>query len=261
MTRPLAVLAALALIVAACGDSATTTTAVPPAADTTTTTAPTTSVTTTVTTAAPTTTAATTTTTTTTDWIGEPYDFWVPVPDEGAIIGVIGVRYDDTLNVRTGPGIDFDVIAELDPTLMGITGTGAGWQLPSGSVWWEIEIDGVTGWANQRFLSRIGDVDDVTALIVERLGQIPTAATMLDLANTVGNEFVFEEDGTLVVTVAPTEGDLGEVTVDVVGVGDDSVGGQRLHIFGQPNEGAGFSLMTVEATIFCQRGVSGGVCV
>jgi hypothetical protein len=47
--------------------------------------------------------------------IGEPYDFWVPVPSEGAIIGVVGVRHDDMLNIRSGPDVTFDVIATLEP--------------------------------------------------------------------------------------------------------------------------------------------------
>ena len=42
----------------------------------------------------------------------------------------------------------------------------------------------------------------------------------------------------------------------------DSEGGIRLHIFGQPTDsGEGFSLMAVEATRMCQRGVSEGRCV
>jgi hypothetical protein len=200
---------------------------------------------------------------TTLGWTGDPTDFWVPIPEEGAVIGVIGVAHDDTLNVRSGPGISFDIVAELDPTLTGISGTGGGWQLPSGSVWWEIEVGGgVTGWANQRFLSRLGGVDDLTSLVVERLGEIPAAETMLDLGLAVGDAFLFSEGGSIVMTVAPTVGDLGEVTFDVVGIGDDSVGGYRLHIFGQPSEGGeGFSLKSVEATVFCQRGLSGEICV
>jgi len=195
--------------------------------------------------------------------IGESYDFWVPVPREGAILGVVGVRHDDTLNVRSGPDVTFSVIAALEPTQVGIAGTGEGWQLPSGSVWWKVEADGVAGWANQQFLSRLGGVDDLTSFVVSQLGGIPVAETMLDLGLIVANTFAGVDNGSnVVVSVAPTVGDLGEVTYDVVGLGDDSVGGYRLHIFGQPTDsGGGFSLMAVEATTMCQRAVSDGVCV
>ena len=198
-----------------------------------------------------------------TEPIGESYDFWVPVPSEGAILGVVGVRHDDMLNVRSGPGVTFAVIATLEPTQMGIAGTGEGWQLPSGSAWWKVEADGVAGWANQQFLSRLGDADDLTSFVVTRLGGIPVAETMLDLGLIVANTFADVDSGSnVLVSVAPTVVDLGEVTYDVVGLGDDSVGGYRLHIFGQPTDsGGGFSLMAVEATTMCQRAVSSGLCV
>jgi hypothetical protein len=53
--------------------------------------------------------------------------------------------------------------------------------------------------------------------------------------------------------VAPSVGDLGEVTYDVIGLGDDAVRGLRLHVFGQPID-EGFSLKTVEMTALCGRG-------
>jgi len=274
VVRLFAVACLVVLVSAACGDSesSTASTTVPGATATTidTTATPTTAgpaTTGPTSTAQPSTTVDDTTTstgasTTTTGRVGEPYDFWVPVPAEGPVVGVIGVQYDDTLNVRSGPGISFPVIATLDPTQTGIAGTGQGWQLPSGSVWWEIESDGIVGWSNQRFLSRLGGVEDVTSFVVDRLGEIPVADTMLDLGLTVAQVFADPDVGSdVVVSVAPTVGDLGEVTYDVVGLGDDSVGGTRLHVFGQPSEsGEGFSLMAVEATSMCQRGVSQGLC-
>jgi hypothetical protein len=264
MKRLLAVLTVLAVGATACGDTASTTIATDGVAVTTTVVTTTSTATTVAATTAPPTTAPPTTTLPPAPdgWIGEPIDFWVPVPEEGPIVGVVGVRYDDILNVRSGPDITFDIVGTLDPTLTGISGTGNGWQLPSGSVWWEIEVDDVVGWANQRFLSRLDGVDDLTSFVVDQLGELPAAETMLDLGLAVADVFVFSEGGTAVVSVAPAVGDLGEVTYDVIGIGDDSVGGYRLHIFGQPTEsGEGFSLKSVEATIMCQRGVSGDVCV
>jgi len=205
---------------------------------------------------------ATTTVPPTTGPVGESFEFWVPLPSEGAIIGVVGVRYDDVLNVRSGPDVTFDVVGTLEPTQMGIAGTGEGWQLPSGSVWWRIDADGVVGWANQRFLSRMGGVDDLTSFVVGQLGEVPVAETMSGLGAIVAATFADVDSGSLVVvSVAPTVGDLGEVTYDVTGVGDDSLGGYRLHIFGQPTDSGSFSLMAVEATMMCQRGVSGDLCV
>lgn len=194
---------------------------------------------------------------------GEPFDLWVPVADEGPIIGVVGVASDDTLNVRAGPGVEFEVVATLEATQTGIAGTGRGWLPPGSSPWWEIEADGVVGWANQRFLSRLGGTTDVTSMVVSQLGQTPLAETMLDLGLTVADVFADRDVSSDIVVVAPpTVGDLGEITIDVVGLGDDSVGGYRLHVFGQPTEsGEAFSLMAVESTALCRRGVSEELCV
>ena len=61
------------------------------------------------------------------------------------------------------------------------------------------------------------------------------------------------------VTVAPSVGDLGEVTYDVIGLGDDSVRGYRLHVFGEGlGAGGGFYLKSVEARVLCARGVTAG---
>ena len=64
----------------------------------------------------------------------------------------------------------------------------------------------------------------------------------------------------IVIVVAPTVGDLGTVTYDVVGLGDDSVRGLRLLVFGEPVSD-GFSLKSVERTLLCGRGLFEGLCV
>lgn len=88
---------------------------------------------------------------------------------------------------------------------------------------------------------------------------------MLDLGEMVAAVFGSTDEGgsRIEMSVAPTVGDLGEVTFDVVGLADDAQLGWRLHIFGQPTEGGeGFSLMSVEATALCGRGVTeDGLCV
>jgi hypothetical protein len=65
----------------------------------------------------------------------------------------------------------------------------------------------------------------------------------------------------IVLTVAATVGDLGEVTYDVVGLADDAVRGLRLHVFGEP-EGEEFTLKSVEMTALCARNADqAGACV
>ena len=272
--RKLALIAALLLVAAACGDSvetttttvdpgATTTTAPPPAEPPpTTTTAP--PPTTTTTELPPTTTTTTepppTTTTepppTTTTRPGEPIDFF---PQAGDVLGVIGVQFDDVLNVRDVPA--GEIIATLDPLADDAVATGNARQLPN-SIWVELTVGASTGWASYAFLAFLDAVTDETAFVVAELGGIPGAETMLDLGRLVAELYASEEPPSdIVVSSAPTVGDLGEVMYDVVGLGDDAVRGLRLHVFGAPDEsGEGFSLNSVEVTALCGRGVTGGLC-
>ncbi len=62
------------------------------------------------------------------------------------------VTSDDTLNVRSGPGVDFDVVGELAPQATGVEITGSG-NLVAGSTWVPITNGRVTGWVNGRFLT------------------------------------------------------------------------------------------------------------
>lgn len=65
----------------------------------------------------------------------------------------------------------------------------------------------------------------------------------------------------IVQSVAPTVGDLGEVTYDIIGLGDDSIAWYRLHVFGTPGDGGeSFVLASIERTTFCARGLSRGFC-
>jgi len=183
----------------------------------------------------------------------------------GDVLAVVGVRYDDNLNVRAGPGVGYDVLARLAPTADDLVAKGNTWSIP-GAFWIEIEAGGVTGWVNLRYVAYLADTTDVTASVVDLLGEIPDAETMLDLGTMVAEALIDAGDSDVsaeaVVSVAPTVGDLGEITLDLTGAGDDSVYGVRLHIFGQPSaSGEGFVLKSIEGTALCARGVSGGVCI
>lgn len=248
-------LLSLTMLTAACGDSAdpttstTTTTAVP---------ATTAASTSTSTEAPPTTSAATTTTSL---LPGEAIDYG---PVAGNQIAVVGVRHDDVLNLRAGPGTDQTILKELPPTYMRMIAQGNTRMLPA-SFWYEVDADGTVGWVSARFVAYLGATDDYTSQIVADVGEVPHAATMAELADIVADSLKSdgEPESRITVTVAPTGGDLGETTIDIIGFGDDSLFGLRVVVFGQPDDGGGgFSLMAAEATSLCGRGVTAdGLCV
>ncbi|MCY4103399.1 MAG: hypothetical protein OXG55_09090 [bacterium] len=224
------------------------------------------------------------------DLPGEPYEYG---PDKGTSLAVVGVDHDDVLNVRDVPfgaiiatlGLGNPIayllevrempsgepIAHFESWDGAIVATGRTRKLPT-TVWHEVQVAGVTGWASGAYLAPIGLTDDITAHLIDRLGERPEARTLTELALIVGEVFASgEPPSRVVVTVGPSIFEaLGEMTVDVLNLGDDSLRGYRLHIFATPagdwmSEDPGpFTLRAVERTILCysHRGVTtDGLCV
>lgn len=249
--RTVSALLAGLLLLAACGDDDVQSTS----ADDTTTTVETT------TTSADETTTSSTSSTTPGELPGEAVDIF---PYEGAELGVVGVEADDVLNVRSGPGVDFEVVAELDPLADGIVATGHNRSLDDG-FWAEITADGETGWANVTFLAHLGRVEDITTEVAPDPDDRPRGDTMVHLGELIAEQRTSDEppQTNIVVVDGPSvDGDLGEITVDLVGFGDDALGGERLHIFGQEGVGGdSFVLRSVERTLLCIRGITDdGLC-
>ncbi|KGM10872.1 SH3 domain-containing protein [Cellulomonas bogoriensis] len=173
-------------------------------------------------------------------------------PHDGTALAVVGVEHDDDLNVRSGPGVEFDVVHTAGPLDEEITATGTNRSLEDGSLWAEVQVAGTTGWVNTAFLSTLGQTDDVTSQLSER----PSGGDPVGLGEQVAQ---LRADGAPSprVTVAdlPDGGDLGEVVVDLLGLPDDSVEGERLRVF-LVQDGGTWTVRTVEATYLCSRGVT-----
>ena len=191
---------------------------------------------------------------------GAPYEFG---PAAGVVLGVVGVEHDDLLNVRDVPF--GQVIGALDPMARDVVATGKSRKLPT-TVWHEVRVGAVTGWASDAYLAPLGATLDATARIVEILGETPTASTMPELGQIVSEAVASDEPPSrIAVSAGTTIGDLGEITVDVVGLADDSLRGFRLHVFAHVGAGSDpFVLKSVEQTLLCHshRGVSEeGLCL
>lgn len=256
-SRLLPVVLGLALLAAACGSTSETTTSAD-ASNTATTTA----ASSTTTTSAGTATGTDLTTTTavavtTTTLAGVPTDLG---PASGDVLAVVGIAHDDVLNVRAAPGAFNPILDTIEPTGTA-SATGTARDLGR-AIWFEHDTGDAVGWSNLSFAAYAGGTDDATEEVVSLLGEIPIAESMGALGLIVAGSLASSEPASrIVMSVAPTQGELGEVTYDVIGLGDDSVYGYRLHIFGEEVTD-GFSLNTVERTALCSRGVDAdGLCV
>lgn len=89
------------------------------------------------------------------------------------------VAADDTLNVRSGPGVANDIVGELTPDAGDVQITGLG-QVVAGSTWVPINTNGLTGWVNSRYLVQsVTDFCDEAA-VTKLLGDLKTAVTNQD---------------------------------------------------------------------------------
>lgn len=251
------VILVLGVVAAACGTTAETTTSAD-ASDTPTTTAASSTTTTSAETATGTDLTTTTAIVETTPTLaGVPTDLG---PASGDVLAVVGLAYDDVLNVRAAPGAFNPILDTIEPTGTA-TATGTARDLGR-AIWFEHDTGDAVGWSNLSFAAYAGATDDATAEVVSLLGELPIAESMSALGLIVARSLASSEPASrIVMSVAPTQGELGEVTYDVIDLGDDSVYGYRLHIFGEEVTD-GFALNTVERTALCSRGVDAdGLCV
>lgn len=224
------------------------------------------------------------------DLPGEPSELG---PAEGAGLAVVGIRYDSALNMRAVP--NGEIIARLDNVMdgvrppaiyvrrpdsddiittvvwkSGVVATGNTRKLTT-STWHEFLAGDLTGWSSAAYLAQIGATEDATSEVVDALGEPPVADTMVELGLAVAQTMASQEpQSSVVVSGAPgLSGDLGQVTIDIVGIGDDSVRGFRLAIFAHPAENwteddpGPFTLKSVERMVLCHshRGVTeDGLC-
>ncbi len=183
-------------------------------------------------------------------------------PGPGTTVGVVGVAFDDVLNVRTIPDATSDPIASLPPMAADIVHTGRKRSVGA-SIWWEVQVPEGVGWANARFLAPPAGTTDVTADLVAQMGGLASASSVDGLIRQVMEHYTMVSEGpapSVTLVGEPTTGDLTEAWVDVTGYPDDAVLGERLHVF-IASEGGVFGLRSVESTTLCRRGVAEGLCL
>ena len=216
---------------------------------------------------------------------GEPYEFG---PSAGAGLAVVGVAHDSALNVRDIPNGQIiarlqnvmdgardpvvqvrdagsnDIIATLD-LLRGVVATGNTRKLPT-TIWHEIRVGDVVGWSSGAYLAPLGSSHDATSDVVAALGEALESESLGDLGLIVAGLFTAEDEVQSRVEFSGVPGvfeALGEVTVDVLGLPDDSVQGYRIGIGADAAQEDGygtgpFTLRWVSVRTICDthRGVS-----
>ena len=180
-----------------------------------------------------------------------------------------GVR-DPVLIVRDA-GSD-DIVATLD-LRQGAVATGNVRKLPT-TIWYEVRIGDLVGWASGAYLAPLGADRDATAEVEEALGGTPTADTLGDIGLLVSGVFASSGEVQSRTTISSRPGvfeALGDITLDVLGLPDDAVRGYRINITADAgaedwtqDDAGPFTLRSVTVTPICDshRGVSQeGLCL
>ncbi len=191
---------------------------------------------------------------------GDPFDIGPPAGEQ---LDVISVRHDDVLNFRTRPEASapiVDTVAPLSNTPL-VLSRGEG-RLFESSAWWMVTVGGQEAWANFAFLGTLGRGDDILADLEAgpALTEAPTIEAIVAsvAASRSGGP---EPRVTYVHPITSIGGDDMTATVDVVGIGDDAVKGERFVFVFEP-AGAGYRLGAAERTVICGRGATGaGLCL
>ena len=195
-----------------------------------------------------------------------------PGPRQGAVLGVVGIAFDEVLTIRAAPATDGVVVGVLPPlTEVGANGDNR-------AAWYEVTANGLTGWAPRANLRALDGTFDLTAGILSSIGSLPRAPSMLELGTIVTDVVVPCDPATpttIVVVVAPAPGPVSEVVYDTFTgelCGDDSIAGERIRVTGQlvedsepPANGSSralvYELVSAESRHICWRGSDGTLCM
>lgn len=194
--------------------------------------------------------------------------------EEGAEVGVAGLDpAADPLQVYAEPTRSSEVVGELESTDAVELG-GRERQHREGQdqgPWTEIRLADGYGWLTSSPESGgiywFGGTEEITGEITEEFTEVASNEDPLELVEAVGSARVERagggEDGlgpSRVLVSEPKDFDEEFYRVDVTGMPDDSVSGERLFITLE-DAGARYELREVRRTVICYRGVSdGGLC-
>ena len=167
-------------------------------------------------------------------------------PREGDEIAVVGVAYDDTLNVRIAPGIEFDVIDTLAPDA-NMTAGGEN-RLLTNSFWVEIDAADGKGWVNEAFVGFLGVTRSVDLNTIDVL----PASSAEQFGFSVAETFASTDP---VSTIALVDVSDSVVTFDVLGLGDDALKGLRLTVATTEID-EGFTISGLQEQAICSRGLA-----
>ena len=204
---------------------------------------------------------------------------WIFAPPR---VSVVGVDFDDVLNVRRLPDPGSEIVTRLAPTTEGITSTGRIRRIAESSsrnsLWLEVATTDGAGWVNSAYVAVIGGPGDRPNetdwfLTARADGVMPAGASVAEVVDRFAalmtdweaNYYPDDDFGSTprsAIVTDPSDFKLDGVIVDIRSFGDDASAGSRyrLDIVVTPT---GFALdrVTTLGSICSRGGQPGGSCL
>ncbi len=202
-------------------------------------------------------------------------------PAKNTIMHVVGVRFDDVLNLRKAPGANAKLVTSKAPgplLLPQLVSLGSGWLPDDGGAWWHVEINdsgnahhGMHVWAHTNYLKPLAAASNKTNDIVQIIGSdysgvenLKQKLLQLRSDDSSSPKSVISQDE------LGLDASGGSVQIELLGYKDDSIYGEIFYVTftnqwnsSEANDRriTGQQIGQILVTPVCQRGVSDGLCL
>ncbi len=202
-------------------------------------------------------------------------------PAKNTVMHVVGVRFDDVLNLRKAPGANAELVTSKAPGPLPfpqLLSLGSGWLLDNGAAWWHAEINdpgnarhGLHVWAHTNYLKPLAAASNKTNAIVQIIGSDYSGVENLKQKLL---QLRSGDSSSIKIVVSQDEMGLdasgGSVQIELLGYKDDSVYGEIFYFTftnqwdnskANDRKITGQQIGQILVTPVCQRGVSDGLCL
>lgn len=177
---------------------------------------------------------------------------------EGAVTGIAGL---DSVSapeiIRSQPNFAAPQVSQVWRT-GAVELAGHEWRDadgPDATYWAEVRLDGVQGWMPSNHLYYFGGTGNVTGDYAD----IAPADDPYKILATIGWRAT-DNGGRWAVVTTPADTGDGLYRVDITGMPDDAQAGERLRVALGYSDG-NYRVASVDQTLLCARGVTGGLCL
>ena len=174
---------------------------------------------------------------------------------------LIGVSSSEAVMLHALPGLDQPLAGDV-PAGTSIEPMGQAFETEDGLIWWQVRAGRLTGWIQPSIAYR-GPAEIVTDSVLASFGDQGRFDSPEDAALAVANQIAADQDIAEIIVVSTTTIESppsATVTVDLLGLDDDSVLGYRLIV--ASGQATGWQPASIIQASLCARGVSAeGLCL